>query len=99
MATTEVQATDLLTVPEVARLLRVGESTVRAWIARREVPFIALPGGEYRVPGTELFRGLRSNVDAEAILSDLSERLRSVADEDLRGEIAAVRRERLRSRG
>lgn len=89
----------MLTVGEVARLLRVGESTVRSWIARGEVPFITLPAGDYRIPGLELFRSLRSNVDAVAVLSRLSERLRAVDEQSLDEEIAAVRASRSQRRG
>ncbi|MGH8909989.1 MAG: helix-turn-helix domain-containing protein [Egibacteraceae bacterium] len=80
-----------MTVGEVARLLRVGESTVRSWIARSEVPFIALPGGDYRIPGHELFRSLRSNVDTVSVLHRLSERLQAIDEPSMNEEIATVR--------
>jgi excisionase family DNA binding protein len=32
----------LLTVPEVAKLLRLKESTIRAWVLRRRITFVKL---------------------------------------------------------
>lgn len=34
----------LLTIPEVAELLNTSETTVRRWIAQREIPFLKLGG-------------------------------------------------------
>ncbi len=33
---------ELLTVPEAGRFLRIQESTVRAWILQRRIPFVKL---------------------------------------------------------
>ena len=35
---------DLLTVPEAAKLLRLQVSTIRAWVLNRRVPFVKLGG-------------------------------------------------------
>ncbi len=40
----------LLTTSEVARLVRVSSRTVNNWIKQEKVPYIELPGGEYRIP-------------------------------------------------
>ncbi|MGH8984587.1 MAG: helix-turn-helix domain-containing protein [Acidimicrobiia bacterium] len=95
---TETRDEELLTVAEVARLLRVAESTVRKWINRDEVPYLTLPGGDYRVPRTELFRGLRGNVDVLQIMQRLRERLQAEPDDAIDAEITAVRAERARRR-
>jgi len=50
---------ELLKVSEVAKRLRVAESTVRGWIARGDVRAVRLPGGVYRIPEEELERLLR----------------------------------------
>src|SRR6266496_3317984 len=56
MRTVIDQHEDLLTVAEVARLLRVASSTVRKWIGREQIPYLALPSGDYRIPRVALFR-------------------------------------------
>lgn len=89
---------DLLTVREVARLLRVAESTVRKWVAAERVPFIELPGGEYRIPRTELIRGLRGNVDLETVLGRIESRLQKLTDRDIEASVASVRKARSRRR-
>lgn len=89
--TTQSEVDDLMTVSEVARVLRVAESTVRKWIGRNEIPYLTLPGGDYRVPRTELFRGLRGNVDGTHVLAQLAERLQTQPDEAIDEEIRAVR--------
>jgi excisionase family DNA binding protein len=43
-----VDETDLLTVHEVARLLRVDDSTVRRWIKRGALEAVALPHRGFR---------------------------------------------------
>jgi excisionase family DNA binding protein len=92
MVETRVSTSEgLLRVGEVARLLRTAESTVRNWIGRDEIPYVVLPGGDYRIPALELFRSLRSNVDVVTLFERLSERLRAVDDEAVDAEIAAVR--------
>lgn len=89
---------DLLTVPEVARLLRVAESTVRKWVAAGRVPFLELPGGEYRIPRTELIRGLRGNVDLEGVLGRVESRLQKLTDREIEASVASVRKARSRRR-
>ncbi len=39
---------DLLTVPEVARILRVDDTTVRRWIKQGALEAVALPHGRKR---------------------------------------------------
>ncbi len=97
MRTVIDQHEDLLTVAEVARLLRVASSTVRKWITREQIPYLALPGGDYRIPRLALFRMLPSNVDAAAVLARVQQRLASVAEDELTAELAAVRATRRRA--
>jgi excisionase family DNA binding protein len=90
---------DLLTVPEVARLLRVAESTVRKWISAGRVPFLELPGGEYRIPRAELIRSLRGNVDMDTVLRRVEASLQRVREAELADALAEVRATRSASRG
>jgi excisionase family DNA binding protein len=54
---------ELLKVSEVAKLLRVAESTVRGWIVRGEVPAVRLPGGVYRIRREDVEKLLRRQED------------------------------------
>ena len=81
----------LLTVGEVSRILRVAESTVRKWIGGNRIPFIELPGGDYRIPRKELLRSLRGNIDVGEVLKRIETRLSSVQEADIEGTIAEVR--------
>jgi excisionase family DNA binding protein len=51
------------TPEEVAELCRVHVSTVRRWIAQRQLQAIRLPGGSYRIPADEVSR-LRMPIQA-----------------------------------
>lgn len=42
--------TDMLTAEEVAARLRVRKNTIYIWVARREIPFVKLPGDTTRFP-------------------------------------------------
>lgn len=97
MPVLDTASEELLTVPDVARLLRVAESTVRKWAASGRIPFVELPGGEYRIPRTELIRGLRGNVDIERVLARVEVRLAATSEEDISSEVRAVRAERARA--
>lgn len=48
--------TALLTIPEVAGLLRVSVATVREWRYRGKIQVVQLPGGSLRVTQEELDR-------------------------------------------
>lgn len=76
---------------EVARLLRVASSTVRKWIGREQIPYLALPSGDYRIPRVALFRSLPANVDAAAVLTRVEQRVASIPEDELAAEIGAVR--------
>ena len=41
---------ELLTAEEVATRLRVRKNTIYVWVARREIPFVKLPGDTTRFP-------------------------------------------------
>ncbi|MEO8293710.1 MAG: helix-turn-helix domain-containing protein [Actinomycetota bacterium] len=98
MVLSSVTQEEFLTVPDVARLLRVGESTVRKWAAAGKIPFVELPGGEYRIPRLELVRGLRGNVDIELVLGRVQERLADLDDAVIAQEVRAAREAQGRTR-
>jgi excisionase family DNA binding protein len=53
----------LLTTREAAELLNVSARTVTNWIRRDRVPYLRLPGGEYRLPLEGLLDSLSGTYD------------------------------------
>lgn len=45
---------DLLTIPEAAKRLTIGESTLRRYLRRRLLSYIVLPGNDQRIEPREL---------------------------------------------
>lgn len=72
----------LLTTREAAGLLNVSARTVTNWIRRDRVPYVRLPGGEYRLPLDPLLDSLAGTYDLRADLEGPSE-LADHADEGL----------------
>ena len=56
----------LLTLPEVAALLRVSVSTLRNWRAQGKMQMVQLPGGTLRVREEEVERLLGADEPVEA---------------------------------
>jgi excisionase family DNA binding protein len=46
--------TTFLTVPEIAKQLRVWPETVRHWLHRGELEGVKLPGGDWRIRAVDL---------------------------------------------
>jgi excisionase family DNA binding protein len=53
----------LLTTRQAAELLNVSARTVTNWIRADKVPYVRLPGGEYRVPVDGLLGSLTGTYD------------------------------------
>lgn len=45
---------DLLTVPEAAKRLTIGESTLRRYLRRRLLSYIVMPGNDFRIEPREI---------------------------------------------
>lgn len=73
----------LLTTGEVAALLRVTTRTVNNWIKQEKVPYIELPGGEYRIPLAGLLASLNGTFDLAKALGDLDEALADVSEDEI----------------
>ena len=56
----------LLKVSEVARLLAVQPRTVQKWIDNDRIPYLRLPGGDYRIPLQGLLSSLEGTYDLAA---------------------------------
>lgn len=48
-----------LKVRQIAEIFQVQPGTVLGWIKRREVEAVQLPGGQYRIPASEVDRLLQ----------------------------------------
>jgi excisionase family DNA binding protein len=73
----------LLTSTEVAALLRVTSRTVQKWIEDDRIPYLALPGGQYRIPLQGLITCLTGNYDLNSELA---------VGESLAHDLAAIER-------
>jgi excisionase family DNA binding protein len=63
----------LLKVTEVARLLAVKPRTVQNWIDHDRIPYLRLPGGDYRIPLQGLLSSLEGTYDLAAALKEQNE--------------------------
>ena len=61
----------LCTTREAAALLHVSPRTVTNWVRAGRVPFVRLPGGEYRLPLEGLLDSLSGTFDLKAELDAL----------------------------
>jgi excisionase family DNA binding protein len=83
MATETTSKVQLLTTQEAAELLRVSPRTVQNWIKRGRVPFLELPGGEYRLPLAGLLESLSGTFDLGQALRDLDAASGAVSEADV----------------
>lgn len=74
----------LLKVSQAARLLNVSERTIRRWIEKDKIPYLELPGREYRVPQGALLASLHGNYDLGEELAKLDERHGSLKEDEVR---------------
>jgi len=73
----------LLTTGEVARMLRVSPRTVNNWIKQDRIPYLELPGGEYRVPLAGLLSSLGGTFDLGKAMRELDEAMAGFSDEEI----------------
>jgi excisionase family DNA binding protein len=89
MATKTASKVHLLTTQEAAGLLRVSPRTVQNWIKRDQVPFLELPGGEYRLPLAGLLESLRGSFDLGQALRDLDAASGAISEADIAAALDA----------
>jgi excisionase family DNA binding protein len=73
----------LLTTGEVARMLRVNPRTVNNWIKQDRIPYLELPGGEYRVPLAGLLSSLGGTFDLGKAIRELDEATAGISEEEI----------------
>lgn len=77
----------LLSTTQAAGLLSVSRRTVLNWIEAGKVPYVRLPGGEYRLPLSGLLSSLSGTYRLEEEIRALDERNRDLTDEDVQAAI------------
>lgn len=73
----------LLSTTQAAGLLNVSRRTVLNWIEAGRVPYVKLPGGEYRLPLSGLLSSLSGTYRLEEEIRALDERNADLTDEDV----------------
>lgn len=77
----------LLSTAQAASLLSVSRRTVLNWIEAGKVPYVRLPGGEYRVPLSGLLSSLSGTYRLADEIRALDERNMNLTDEDVQAAI------------
>lgn len=73
----------LLSTKQAAELLNVSKRTILNWIESERVPYIKLPGGDYRIPLTGLLASLSGTYRLDEEIRALDERYAAVSDADV----------------
>jgi excisionase family DNA binding protein len=79
----------LISTAEAATMLHVSRRTVTKWINEDRVPYVRLPGGEYRLPLVALLRSLGGTYDLAADLRSLEDDASGVSEEEIVAGLAA----------
>lgn len=77
----------LLSTTQAAGLLNVSRRTILNWIEADKVPYVRLPGGDYRVPLTGLLDSLSGTYRLQEEIRALDKRNAGLTDEDVQAAI------------
>ncbi len=77
----------LLTTKQTAELLNVSTRTVLNWIDTDKVPYLRLPGGDYRIPLSGLLASLSGTYQLDEELRVLDARHSELSDEDVQAAL------------
>jgi len=77
----------LLSTTQAAGLLNVSRRTVLNWIEAGRVPYVRLPGGEYRLPLSGLLSSLSGTYRLEEEIRALDERNADLTDQDVQAAL------------
>ena len=86
MATVALQP-KLLSTTQAAGLLNVSRRTILNWIEAGKVPYVRLPGGDYRIPLTGLLDSLSGTYRLQEEIRALDKRNAGLTDEDVQAAI------------
>jgi len=78
----------LLSTTQAADLLSVSRRTILNWIETGKVPYVRLPGGDYRVPLSGLLASLSGTYRLDQEIRALDERYAGLSDEDVQATLA-----------
>jgi excisionase family DNA binding protein len=78
----------LLSTKQAAELLNVSRRTILNWIETDKVPYLKLPGGDYRVPLTGLLASLSGTYRLDEEIRTLNERFAGVSDHEVQAALA-----------
>lgn len=73
----------LLSTTQAADLLNVSRRTILNWIEADKVPYLRLPGGDYRLPLSGLLSSLSGTYRIDEEIRALDERNAALTDEDV----------------
>jgi excisionase family DNA binding protein len=77
----------LLSATQAADLLNVSRRTILNWIEADKVPYVKLPGGDYRIPLSGLLASLSGTYRLDEEIRALDERNAGLTDEDIQAAI------------
>ncbi len=77
----------LLSTTQAAGLLNVSRRTILNWIEAGKVPYVRLPGGDYRIPLTGLLDSLSGTYRLQEEIRALDKRNAGFTDEDVQAAI------------
>jgi excisionase family DNA binding protein len=73
----------LLSTKQAAELLNVSKRTVLNWIESERIPYVKLPGGDYRIPLAGLLASLSGTYRLDDEIRALDERYVAISDADV----------------
>jgi excisionase family DNA binding protein len=75
--------TKLLSTKQAAELLNVSKRTILNWIESKRIPYVKLPGGDYRIPLAGLLTSLSGTYRLDEEIRALDERYAALSDADV----------------
>lgn len=78
----------LLSTKQAAELLNVSRRTILNWIETDKIPYLKLPGGDYRVPLAGLLASLSGTYRLDEEIRALDQRFAGVSDQDVQAALA-----------
>lgn len=73
----------LLSTKQAAELLNVSKRTILNWIEGERIPYVKLPGGDYRIPLAGLLSSLSGTYQLDEEIRALDERYAAINDADV----------------
>ncbi len=78
----------LLSTKQAAELLNVSKRTILNWVESDKIPYIKLPGGDYRIPLAGLLASLSGTYRLDEEARALDERYAALSDAKIQAALA-----------